>query len=355
MAVTIKRIAELAGVSTGTVDRALHNRGRVDAKVAQRIKQIAEELNYQPNSVAKSLSIRNRNLKIAVVLHLNTPNLFFDDVIAGINRAREEIRDFGISVDLYPCRDFDPDCQLELIEKALKDGANAIIIVPMNDDRIRQRLNQLYDSNYPVALLANILEDTNYLSYIGCDYLLSGQIAAGLLNIACPSGGKLLLFCPSFQMYGHTLRAGGLRTQLELYYPQIKLQETIELTGDDIRDYHLTKAALEQYPDTDIIVCPGAFSCGNLQALSDSNYFSWSKNLCYDYSSRIDAMIRSGDIFAALTQCPQEQGYTAVKTVFNYLCMDKKPPFKNNYIRHRILLRENLSEISRARAEYNQI
>lgn len=355
MAVTIKRIAELAGVSTGTVDRALHDRGRVDPKVAQRIKQIARELNYQPNTVAKSLSVRNRNLKIAVVLHLNTPNRFFDDVIAGINRAREEIRDFGISVDLYSCKDFDAEYQLQMIEKALDDGANAIIIVPINDDRICRRLNELYEKQFPVAFLTNILEDVNYLSYIGCNYCLSGQIAAGLLNMVRPTGGKLLLFCPSFQMYGHTLRARGLRTQLEQCYPQIMLQETVELTGDDIRDYNLTKAALEQYPDTDTILCPGAFSLGNLQAVSDWTALERAKVLCYDYSSRVDAMIRNGNVFAALTQCPQEQGYTAVKTVFNYLCMDKMPPFKNNYVRNRIMLKENLSEVSRVHAEYNQI
>lgn len=354
MAVTIKRIAELAGVSTGTVDRALHNRGRVDPKVAQRVKQIAEELNYQPNSVAKSLSIRNRNLKIAVILHLSTPNSFFDDVIAGIVRAREEIRDFGISVDMYPCQDFDPECQLQLIDKSIADGANGMVIVPINDNRIRSRLNELYEVNFPVAFLTNIMEDVHYLSYIGCNYRLSGQIAAGLLNMVSPKGGKLLLFFPSFQMYGHTLRAKGLCSQLEQEYPHILLQETCELTGDDIRDYQLTRGTLDQFPDTNLIVCPGAFSRGNLQALIESGYMSRAKILCYDYSSRIEAMIRSGEIFAALTQCPQEQGYTAVKTIFNHLCMDKKPPFRNNYIRTRILLRENLSEISRVRAEYNQ-
>lgn len=354
MAVTIKRIAELAGVSTGTVDRALHDRGRVDPKVAQRVKQIAAELNYQPNSVAKSLSTRNRHLKIAVILHLNTPNSFFDDVIAGIARAREEIRDFGVSVDMYPCRDFDPECQLRLIDTAIADGANGIVIVPMNDDRIRRRLNELYDSSFPVAFLTNIMEDVQYLSYIGCNYRLSGQIAAGLLNMVSPGGGRLLLFCPSFQMYGHTLRAGGLRSQLEENYPRIRLQKTFQLSGDDIRDYALTREALAQYPETDLIVCPGAFSHGNLQAIVDSGCMSRAKTLCYDYSGRIDTMIRSGEIFAALTQCPQEQGYTAVKTIFNYLCMDKKPPFRNNYIRTRILLRENLSEIGRVRAEYNQ-
>ena len=38
MAVTIAKIAEIAGVSRGTVDRALNNRGRVDPKVAARIR-----------------------------------------------------------------------------------------------------------------------------------------------------------------------------------------------------------------------------------------------------------------------------------------------------------------------------
>ena len=70
MGVTLKQIAELAGVSVGTVDRALHDRGRVDPKVAQRIKLIAKELDYRPNTVAKSLSSRRRNLKITVIFHI---------------------------------------------------------------------------------------------------------------------------------------------------------------------------------------------------------------------------------------------------------------------------------------------
>ena len=46
MAVTIQQIADAAGVSRGTVDRALNNRGRVDPDVAENIRKIAEELGY---------------------------------------------------------------------------------------------------------------------------------------------------------------------------------------------------------------------------------------------------------------------------------------------------------------------
>lgn len=76
MGLTQKQIAELAGVSVGTVDRALHNRGRVDPKVAERIRQIAKELDYRPNTVAKGLSIRKRNLKISVIFHIQSHNAF---------------------------------------------------------------------------------------------------------------------------------------------------------------------------------------------------------------------------------------------------------------------------------------
>lgn len=56
MAVNAQKIAELAGVSRGTVDRALHNRGRIRPEVAARIQEIAAELGYKPNLVGQALS-----------------------------------------------------------------------------------------------------------------------------------------------------------------------------------------------------------------------------------------------------------------------------------------------------------
>ena len=70
MAITMKDIAQRTGVSIGTVDRALNNRGRINPEVASRIRKVAQEMGYKTNSVAKSLAIRNKKLKIAVVLHI---------------------------------------------------------------------------------------------------------------------------------------------------------------------------------------------------------------------------------------------------------------------------------------------
>ena len=49
MAITLNQIAEICGVSRGTVDRALHNKGNVRPAVAERIKAVAAEYGYTPN------------------------------------------------------------------------------------------------------------------------------------------------------------------------------------------------------------------------------------------------------------------------------------------------------------------
>lgn len=57
MGVTLQQIAEKAGVSRGTVDRALNDRGRIKPEVAEKIKKIAEEMGYQPNRAGRALAM----------------------------------------------------------------------------------------------------------------------------------------------------------------------------------------------------------------------------------------------------------------------------------------------------------
>mgnify|MGYP001091850464 FL=1 len=45
----IKDIAELSGVSTGTVDRILHERGKVSEDARKKVEKVLKEIDYQPN------------------------------------------------------------------------------------------------------------------------------------------------------------------------------------------------------------------------------------------------------------------------------------------------------------------
>ena len=56
----IKDIAVLAGVSEGTVDRVLHNRGDVSAKSREAVTKVLDEMNYSPNLLARSLASKKQ-------------------------------------------------------------------------------------------------------------------------------------------------------------------------------------------------------------------------------------------------------------------------------------------------------
>ena len=59
---TIKEIAELAGVSRGTVDRVLNKRGAVNPKTEAKILEIAKALDYKPNRAGIVLAAQKKKL-----------------------------------------------------------------------------------------------------------------------------------------------------------------------------------------------------------------------------------------------------------------------------------------------------
>ena len=81
MGVTVQQIADATGVSRGTVDRALNNRGRVDPEVAEKIRRAAAELGYvkKPRKTAKKRKI----YRLGVVTHLSGASFMI-----AINRVR---------------------------------------------------------------------------------------------------------------------------------------------------------------------------------------------------------------------------------------------------------------------------
>lgn len=78
---TIRDVAELAGVATSTVSRALSNPGRVNHVTRERIEEAAAQLNYIPSSQARGLS-SGRTQTVAVLVP-DITNPFYFDIIRG--------------------------------------------------------------------------------------------------------------------------------------------------------------------------------------------------------------------------------------------------------------------------------
>ncbi|HEY9594294.1 MAG TPA: LacI family DNA-binding transcriptional regulator [Spirochaetia bacterium] len=82
MAVTIKDIARICGVSVGTVDRALRNRAGISPQTRAHVLATAEKHGYKPNIVARSLKVR-RTFEIGLIVH-DLENEFFAQLVNAV-------------------------------------------------------------------------------------------------------------------------------------------------------------------------------------------------------------------------------------------------------------------------------
>src|ERR1700682_21511 len=133
---TMKRIAGQLGVSITTVSKVLNNREDIGEATRARVLAKVAELGYQPNAVARSLSLR-RSHTLGIVI----PDLmhsFFVEIIAGIERVAS-VRGYGL---LLCSSSEDPgkeQSELEMLRSRQVDG---IVLASAhgsdNDDLLKQ-------------------------------------------------------------------------------------------------------------------------------------------------------------------------------------------------------------------------
>ncbi len=98
--VRIKDVAERAGVSTGTVDRVIHNRGRVATEVKEKVLKVMDELGYQKNLIASALA-KNKTYRVAVLLPHYNQDPYWEQPYSGVEEARKIVEHYGIIIDYY--------------------------------------------------------------------------------------------------------------------------------------------------------------------------------------------------------------------------------------------------------------
>ena len=77
-------VAKLAGCSVTTVSRVINNYGYISDKTRQKVHQAMQELNYQPNSVARSL--QGKKTQLVGVIFPSVANPFFGELVAEIEK-----------------------------------------------------------------------------------------------------------------------------------------------------------------------------------------------------------------------------------------------------------------------------
>jgi LacI family transcriptional regulator len=168
MAVSVRDVAEQAGVSVGTVSNVLNNPDKVASATAERVLAAIEALGFVRNDAARQLRAgASRSIGLVV---LDVGNPFFTDVARGVEqRAAEE----GLVV-LLANSDERPDREAAHLDLFEEQRVRGVLITPV--DEVGERLHRLRARGIPAVLVDRLAGEG--FSSVSVDDVAGGRLAA---------------------------------------------------------------------------------------------------------------------------------------------------------------------------------
>lgn len=172
--VTLKNLAEKLNVSISTVSKALSDSEEISNDTIIRVKELAKELNYQPNRVA--LSLKNNETRTIGVIIPNILNRFFAKALFGIE---QEAAKLGYSIITCMSNEqLDKECESIAV---LSNGSVDGFIVAVSEETLINKksfhLQQLIDKEIPLVMFDRNLSDVNCSKVVIDDYKTTYDVA----------------------------------------------------------------------------------------------------------------------------------------------------------------------------------
>ena len=337
---TIKEIAELAGVSRGTVDRVLNHRGSVNPHTAEKVLEIAKALEYKPNRAGMVLAAQKRKLKLGVIL-FSTENPFFADVLTGVQKKAAELSGYNCCVIVKQVR-FNVEEQLQALDELEAEEVNGIAIAPCNHRSVKERINHLFEKGIPVVTFNTDIEGSKRIAYVGSHYTRAGETAAGLMHLMTTGTVNVGIISGCADILCHTERITGFQKTIRNQYKNIHIVETVENNDDDIESYEKTADLLKRHPEINALFFVAGGVYGGCRAVLAARLDKSLHILAFDNVPTTGAFIKEGVIAATICQQPRLQGEKPLDILFDYLSTGEPPVTAYHYVAVDIRIKENL-------------
>lgn len=334
----IKQIAAEAGISIGTVDRALHNRPGVNSKTRNRVLKIAEKLGYRPNLAARNLKL-NRRLRIAIHLPRHIAS-FFGPLRDGVRETATAIN--GATIDLvfrtYPHLG---EGDVRLLEEDLEGDYDGVLMTAGNPTHVEPIIRRFAERGTAVVCVASDAPRSARLASVAVDAGVSGSIAAELLGAVLQSESSVAAITGDLNTFDHAEKLRGFAAALATMAPHLSLLPAIETHESQKEAYRATLALLKRKPRPAGIYINTANSLPVLRAIDENAMWGRIKIVTTDLFVELVPLIESSRILATLYQRPFTQGKLAFETLCRYLIQNIQPESITRVAPH-IVLRSNL-------------
>ena len=342
--IRIKDVAELAGVSVGTVDRVLHNRPNVSEDARNKVEKALKEMDYRPNVYASALAY-NKKYTFCCIMPKHISEAYWEEIEEGAMAACDKRRDFHVKVKMYYYRRYDIDTFVQVAEECLKDKPDGVVVVPSRLAETKVFTDQLHANNIPFILLDSFMPDLRPLSFFGQDSFCSGYFAGRMLMLIAQGQKEIMLMK---QMKNGNVaskqqenRETGFRHYMHDHFPEIDIIE-VNLPLDVEREKYddILEDYFSSHPQTHhcITFNSKAHIVGDFLLRTNRRDI---QIMGYDMVEKNANCVKLGSISFLIAQHGYMQGYSCIETLFEAIVLKKKVN-PVNYVPIELLTKENV-------------
>jgi LacI family transcriptional regulator len=324
----IKDIAKLAGVSIGTVDRVIHNRGEVAENTRIKVQRILKETNYTPNVMAQVLKLKKRYHLASLLPEPTKINSYWEKHTLGMKRALFELDPFPITLtevkfDIQSEEDFQ-----EKTKEVLHLKPDGVLLAPIFKSESIAFCKKLFKADIPFVFIDGFIENTDFLAYIGENIFQSGRVAGQLIDLITGKNEDILVvnIARNIQNVHHlnnrtlgflsyfekSALNKGRKINISISEPN---RETIKTEMD---------RTFSKYPGIRSIFITGSKSYLLASYLKERKAVNINL-IGYDLLDENVMCLKSGIIKFLIGQRPEEQTYKGIKKLFEFLYLHKAP------------------------------
>ncbi len=329
--VTIKDIAQLLGISTATVHRALAKKPGVGVELSERIWQCARDLGYRANYAASAIKSGLRRVALVLPFYSGQTAPYFDYIWSGCRRAAQELRLINIEVQEWPC-----ECeeeQLEILESFARMSEDerpmGVVSFCFTDGRrLEQKLEALAELGLRILVIDSPLERREEIYHLSPEAPSMGELAADFLSLCCPDEGSVLVSVGRSDSGIHRQKLEYFCRRLALKKPGLRV---LPVGGYDPESrfsrtfYETCMEALDREPA--ICACYAMTSYDN-RGIAEAVWDSGRRKTCYlvgvDLSTDTRDLLHAGKLDAVINQGAFAKGYHGLRNLGDALIRNKR-------------------------------
>jgi LacI family transcriptional regulator len=331
--IRIKDIAKAAGVSAGTVDRVLHNRGKVSEIALKKVMEVLSENEYKPNLIARTLG-SNRTYTIAALLPNPAQDPYWEMANVGISQAENEWRIFGVQLVVFPFDMHDKNSFEKEANKVLQMNPDGVLIAPILYHETLPFFNSCHERNIPVVLFNTNIREANALSFIGQNLYQSGRVAAELICFgqSAPAKFGVLHIDEDLNDSVHLLeKEKGFKDYIhQLFKGKVDVQSLNRISSSDF-SFKKKLATLLAEPDLKGIFVSSSQGTATVASFLKTHRKNNIRLVGYDLIEKNVAHLRAGIIDFLIHQKPQQQSFLGVSCLVNHLVFKKETVAVNQF------------------------